>query len=268
MPPVNQAQHFGDIHIEGQGQLTINQVVQISVAEVKTRAFVPGSPYVGLRRFEERNKDFFFGRDRLVEQILQSLLQRNFVLVTGPSGSGKSSVVRAGLIPLVASQFAQGCFRTLVLTPDRDPFSSLRAALQSAGIAQSRLTELDARTADAVKSVLTETRPPDERWVLVVDQFERVVGMTGKELAGHLLESEGLKLGRLARRAEKGLFGGLWEMPALIVEPGVNPYAAHVERVADPHELRWVLNWPELAAAPDGRRSAPAARLPRAYCAR
>ena len=174
MPPVNQAQHFGDIHIEGQGQLTINQVVQISVAEVKTRAFVPGSPYVGLRRFEERNKDFFFGRDRLVEQILQSLLQRNFVLVTGPSGSGKSSVVRAGLIPLVASQFAQGCFRTLVLTPDRDPFSSLRAALQSAGIAQSRLTELDARTADAVKSVLTETRPPDERWVLVVDQFEEI----------------------------------------------------------------------------------------------
>ena len=174
MPPVNQAQHFGDIHIEGQGQLTINQVVQISVAEVKTRAFVPGSPYVGLRRFEERNKDFFFGRDRLVEQILQSLLQRNFVLVTGPSGSGKSSVVRAGLIPLVASQFAQGCFRTLVLTPDRDPFSSLRAALQSAGIAQSKLTGLEARTADAVKSVLTATRPPDERWVLVVDQFEEI----------------------------------------------------------------------------------------------
>ena len=67
--------------------------------------------------------------------------------------------MRAGLIPLVASQFAQGCFRALVLTPDRDPFSSLRAALQSVGIAQNRLTELDARTSDAVKSVLTETRP-------------------------------------------------------------------------------------------------------------
>jgi WD40 repeat protein len=174
MAPVNQAQHFGDIHIDGQGQLTINQVVQISVAEVQTRAFFPGSPYVGLRRFEERHKDFFFGRDRLVEQILQILLQRNFVLVAGPSGSGKSSVVRAGLIPLVASQFAQGCFRALVLTPDRDPFSSLRAALQSAGIAQSKLMGLDARTADAVKSVLTETRPPDERWVLVVDQFEEI----------------------------------------------------------------------------------------------
>lgn len=174
MAPVSQAQHFGDIHIEGEGQLTINQVVQIAVAEVKTRAFVPSSPYVGLRRFEERNKDFFFGRDRLVEQILQILLQRNFVLVAGPSGSGKSSVVRAGLIPLVASQFAQGCFRALVLTPDRDPFSSLRAALQGAGIAQSKITGLDVRTADAVKSVLTETRPPDERWVLVVDQFEEI----------------------------------------------------------------------------------------------
>ena len=115
-----------------------------------------------------------FGRDRLVGQILQLLLQRNFVLVAGPSGSGKSSVVRAGLIPLVARQFAQGCFRALVLTPDRDPFSSLRAALQSAGVAQNKLTGLDARTADAVKSVLTETRPADERWVLVVDQFEEI----------------------------------------------------------------------------------------------
>ncbi len=181
MPPVNQAQHFGDIHIEGQGQLTINQVVQIAVAEVKTRAFVPGSPYVGLHRFEERNKDFFFGRDRLVEQILQSLLQRNFVLVAGPSGSGKSSVVRAGLIPLLASKFAQGRFRALVLTPDRDPFASLRAALQTAGVAQRQLTGLDARTADSVKSVLTETRPTDERWVVVVDQFEELFTLCSDE---------------------------------------------------------------------------------------
>jgi hypothetical protein len=37
----------------------------------------------------------------------------------------------------------------------------------------------------------------------------------------------------------------------------MNPYAVHVERAADPHELRWVMHWPALASAPDGRRVPP-----------
>ena len=123
MLPAFQAQSFGDIRIEGQGNtLTINQVIQIAVAEIKTRAFVASSPFVGLRRFEESNKDFFFGRDRLVGKLLHLLQRRPLLLVAGASGSGKSSVVRAGLLPQLGTQLPQGRFRALVMTPDRDPF--------------------------------------------------------------------------------------------------------------------------------------------------
>jgi WD40 repeat protein len=175
MAPVSQAQTFGDIRIEGQGNsLIINQVVQIAVAEIKTRKFVASSPYVGLRRFEAGNKDFFFGRDQLIGQLLQEVARRNLVLVAGASGSGKSSVVRAGLVPQLSERLPQGRFRALVLTPDVDPFSSLRAALQTAGVSQSKLKALEAGTADALVQILTEQRPAEELWLLFVDQFEEI----------------------------------------------------------------------------------------------
>src|ERR1700712_579055 len=96
----SQVQSFGDIRIAGENnRLVINQVIQIAIAEIHTRKLVPTSPYLGLGRFEERHQSFFFGRDQLVAQLLSLIAERNLTLVTGASGSGKSSVVRAGLIP-------------------------------------------------------------------------------------------------------------------------------------------------------------------------
>jgi hypothetical protein len=174
MSNVIQAQNFGDIHVGEQSSLIINQVLQIAVSEIKTRAFRATSPYLGLRLFEAHNKDFFFGRDRLIAELVQRVTQRNLVLVMGASGSGKSSVVRAGLLPFLTEQFQPGCFRSLVMTPDRDPFLSLRAALQGARVAQDKLAALDVHTAESVVAVLTGQRPSDERWLLFVDQFEEI----------------------------------------------------------------------------------------------
>ena len=64
---------------------------------------VPGAivanPYKGLRAFEEGDAVDFFGREELVEELIKRVEQTRFLAVVGPSGSGKSSVVRAGLIP-------------------------------------------------------------------------------------------------------------------------------------------------------------------------
>lgn len=58
------------------------------------------SPYVGLRPFTEREALLFFGRDAHVRDLLAKLERRQrFLAVLGPSGNGKSSLVRAGLIP-------------------------------------------------------------------------------------------------------------------------------------------------------------------------
>lgn len=182
MPPVLQAQSFGDIRIDGQGNtLTINQIIQISVTEIKTRKPIAASPYRGLRPFDEVNRDFFFGRDRLVALLLQLVATRNLVLVAGASGSGKSSVIRAGLLPQLRARLPQGRFHALVLTPDRDPFLSLRGPLQSVGVSQSRLQALDARTADSLFQLLTSQRQRDDLWLLFVDQFEQIFTLCAEE---------------------------------------------------------------------------------------
>ena len=128
----SQIQTFGDISVKDQGSLIINQVIQIAVAEIKLRPFVAASPYLGLRYFEERSKDFFFGRDALVAQLLGMVVQRSLVLLAGASGSGKSSVVRAGLIPQLSERLPQARFRHLIMTPDDDPFAALQAAVEAA----------------------------------------------------------------------------------------------------------------------------------------
>lgn len=176
----SQIQTFGDISVKDQGSLIINQVIQIAVAEIKLRPFVAASPYLGLRYFEERSKDFFFGRDALVAQLLGMVVQRSLVLLAGASGSGKSSVVRAGLIPQLSERLPQARFRHLIMTPDDDPFAALQAALRSAGVPQAQLGRLESRTADAVIDALTALRPAGELWLLVVDQLEQIFTRCGK----------------------------------------------------------------------------------------
>ncbi|GLZ32236.1 hypothetical protein Lesp02_44240 [Lentzea sp. NBRC 105346] len=61
------------------------------------------SPYVGLGAFQVADADRFFGRERLVEELLGLLADRRFVTVFGASGSGKSSLLRAGLLPRLSS---------------------------------------------------------------------------------------------------------------------------------------------------------------------
>ena len=56
-------------------------------------------PYLGLDAFQEANHDRFYGRQRLIEELVARLRDNRFLAVIGPSGSGKSSLVRAGLLP-------------------------------------------------------------------------------------------------------------------------------------------------------------------------
>ena len=57
------------------------------------------SPYPGLRPFSEEEAIFFRGRENHISQIIQSLENNHFVMITGASGDGKSSIVYAGLVP-------------------------------------------------------------------------------------------------------------------------------------------------------------------------
>src|SRR5215813_2144196 len=90
-------------------------------------------PYPGLRPFEETDHALFFGREAQVSALLRQLEDHAFVAVLGSSGSGKSSLVRAGLIPAVREGFllAMTKWRFLVIRPGHQPYQRLVQALTS-----------------------------------------------------------------------------------------------------------------------------------------
>ena len=94
----------------------------------------PRCPFRGLASFRPEDRPFFFGREALVENLLDRIEAYPFLAVLGPSGSGKSSLVLAGLVPALA-QRSPGCSEEGIfayLTPGADPLPRLEAALASA----------------------------------------------------------------------------------------------------------------------------------------
>ncbi|MGH8932594.1 MAG: TIR domain-containing protein [Egibacteraceae bacterium] len=138
-------------------------------------------PYRGLEVFDETHAEFFFGRDDDAKRMLEKLRGSRFLAVLGPSGSGKSSLVRAGVIPALRQGALPGseAWMIRVLTPGARPTSMLAAQLVRLFASEGMQRTLDGLLADersldlAVSLALAE-RPRDERVVLVVDQFEEV----------------------------------------------------------------------------------------------
>ncbi|MEH2113502.1 nSTAND1 domain-containing NTPase [Nostoc sp.] len=86
-------------------------------------------PFRGLYPFRVENREFFFGREQVIVQLQQKLAEHNFLAVLGASGSGKSSVVLAGLIPTL-QQFQPGLVTTY-MTPSSNPIEQLQTTLSS-----------------------------------------------------------------------------------------------------------------------------------------
>ncbi|BCJ47414.1 hypothetical protein GCM10010168_17720 [Actinoplanes ianthinogenes] len=121
------------------------------------------SPYPGLAAFQPEDAPLFFGRAALVDELAGRLRRRRFLAVFGPSGVGKSSVVRAGLVPAMG-------LPVVVLTPGAHPMTELAVHLsRHAGISAGAL--LDELRADPRRARLT-VRQGSGELLVVVDQFE------------------------------------------------------------------------------------------------
>ena len=138
-------------------------------------------PYRGLRPFGEEDSDFFFGRDREIESALAMLENGRFLAVVGPSGSGKSSLVGAGIVPrLRAGALTRvDCWHVLMLRPGAEPLTALAAQLSKLLRGQAMQRTLDALEHDvrtlhlSVELALADCSP-SERVLLVLDQLEEV----------------------------------------------------------------------------------------------
>jgi WD40 repeat protein/energy-coupling factor transporter ATP-binding protein EcfA2 len=145
-------------------------------------------PYRGLEVFDERHADLFFGRDADVQRLLERLRRSRFLAVVGPSGSGKSSLVRAGLLPaLRGGPLVGGVDRpALLVRPGERPLTELAAALAATWADRTVAAVLDElrsdpRTLDHVARVALAGHEPGERLVLCIDQLEEALLAGGDE---------------------------------------------------------------------------------------
>ena len=151
-------------------------------------------PYPGLRPFEAKDQPLFFGREAQVSAMLLQLEDHRFVAVVGSSGSGKSSLVRAGLLPAVREGFLLGTtdWLTIIIKPGHQPYQRLVRALSRATCrtegAQGLPADDDPLTPDETATLATLRRTdrglltaldqlaisPESRVMVVVDQFEEL----------------------------------------------------------------------------------------------
>lgn len=145
-----------------------------------------GSPYRGLLPYEQSDSDLYFGRADEVASLLARLRSSRFVAVTGSSGTGKSSLVKAGVIPAMSGgSVGEGqSWLSLVVTPGPRPLFEVASGLAS--LDGQRVSELwasliaDATTTRRVVQRVVEEHGA-ERLLLVVDQFEELVTLCDDE---------------------------------------------------------------------------------------
>ncbi|NOK63454.1 MAG: hypothetical protein GFH25_541276n7 [Chloroflexi bacterium AL-N10] len=137
------------------------------------------APYVGLDTFQEEDADVFFGRTQLVEQLINKVAQSNFLVVLGPSGSGKSSLVLAGVLPRLRQGAVTGSetWHYVTIKPGARPLDTLAVALTQ--IHEHNLPEaleLSHQLAENERALLlaADLLDTSSRLVLVIDQFEEL----------------------------------------------------------------------------------------------
>ncbi|MGJ3252660.1 MAG: hypothetical protein ACFE0J_16250, partial [Elainellaceae cyanobacterium] len=146
------------------------------------------NPFPGLRPFDVTQSHLFFGRDGQTDEILKRLRQHKFLAIVGTSGSGKSSLVRAGLLPSLHSGFmvqAGSSWRVAVMRPGDSPIANLSQALNDPEVfgvegddahLYALFTETTLRRgALGLVEVTQQARmSPYENLLVVVDQFEEL----------------------------------------------------------------------------------------------
>lgn len=144
---------------------------------------VPGDapPYQGLEAFDESTTEFFFGRAADTQRLVERLKSTSFLAVLGPSGSGKSSLVKAGLLPQLRLGAVTGSDTWTVRTfaPGAQPLAALSAQLlrlYPESTMQRTLDEMsrDSRTLHLATLLALADSLPGRRILWVIDQFEEL----------------------------------------------------------------------------------------------
>lgn len=236
------------------------------------------APFLGLRTFGEDDAFLFYGRDREVEELLDRLGHAPFLAVVGASGCGKSSLVRAGLVPALrrgrppggaqparGSDSALASWRIAVFRPADDPFRELVAALPDLApdLTPPERLEVGVRLAErlgappapgpeavaGIEQAVAALVPAGTRTLLVVDQLEEAFTQTADAGVRRRFLDALLAAGRLGgdrpvhvlATLRADFYSRCWEHPELPRRIAANQYP--VERM-EREQLRDVIEKP------------------------
>jgi serine/threonine protein kinase/formylglycine-generating enzyme required for sulfatase activity len=214
----------------------------LAVTERK-EALPSGNPYLGLRAFDAGHRGVFFGREAELREVMDRLRGESFVLLAGDSGVGKSSLCRAGVLPLAASEG-----RAIVsCTPGRRPLESLVEAL--APVLGDSPDALLSRVATEEPGALARALRRRPSVLLFLDQLEELVTFSEPAQAARLAEELALILRRAPRvrvlaTARSDCLTRLVALPGLGEEL---PRALYLVRALTPHGLREAVEGPARA---------------------
>ena len=169
----------GDIRVGGNaGNINISNVTHIyntakeDDSPSREEPATGESPYMGLRYFDTSDADLFYGREALTVELLSRVKNEPFLAIVGASGSGKSSVARAGLIPAWKQENERGVIH--VLAPTAHPLENLAASLtrESESVtATSTLMDDMSKDPRSLRLYVKKTFG-EAKLLLLVDQFE------------------------------------------------------------------------------------------------
>jgi energy-coupling factor transporter ATP-binding protein EcfA2 len=151
-----------------------------SEAEIHSRRLRQGSPFLGLNKFEPGDKDKFFGREQWIIELSNNLEQNNLLLLLGASGSGKSSLVQAGLIPYLSDQWGTSKLVTIIFVPDRNPFASFHNSLSQEYKNKASQFLTDKRNHLTLVNTIKSLKKESSSWIIFIDQFEELFTTTPK----------------------------------------------------------------------------------------
>lgn len=149
------------------------------------------NPYKGLEPFDEGDRSDFYGRDDVVEVLLDAVTSHGLTALIGASGSGKSSVVRAGLIPQLKDGALPGSegWSVVTMVPGVDPFEEFRIGLRCAAFG-SAADASGASPAELREDFAAALDGPQNGGLLLVDQFEELFStVVDDEVRNRFLEN-------------------------------------------------------------------------------
>ena len=244
------ARHVGavaDRAETGRAELrTLEAELAGGIAELEQRRtrFDPGRrddtpvicPFKGLATFDAADARYFFGRERLVAEVVARLVGAPLLAIVGPSGSGKSSVMRAGLLPALRAGVLPGSdkWSQVVIRPGRHPLRELAAGL--AGVDGDSRTVLaidqfeetftvcddDDERDEFVTELVRASEDPRRRYVVLIALRADCYGSCAAypDLAA-LIAQNNVLVGAMVRDELRRAIEGPCERARLTVEPGL-----------------------------------------------